>query len=230
MVGGVFFRASSSVFWKGLEKGNNYWLYVRATTKTMTNPSAIRAVASRYRLEESPDALLVAEVNLREMEPEVNPYPDGKIYSQDIARHASDKENPHGLRLYQDELVVKHLILRSIDEEATIEVDIDGEARQFSASLLPGAINEIAGRAVEIVDFDSFGPDGGVLQIPSRDKVIHAQVQRRAAGKVDFSQGIVGDIAVGYHGEDERNDEPNEFSIYNSGAEGLPMRAIVYCG
>lgn len=226
MVGGAYLKGESQIVWPDLKKGNNYWLYLRGSRATFADPSSLRAVSSRHRLADSPQALLMAEVNFRELEPEVNPYPDGKIYTSDIAKHASDKENPHGKRLYQDELVVKHLILRDVDVVSTIEVDVDGEPKVFAASQLPEALGIMAGRAIEKVDFNSFGPDGGVIKLPSGKEILHVQVQRRVTGPF---VGFAGETAVGYFGEDPHSDESSEFTVYNSGEEGLPMRALVWC-
>lgn len=228
-VGGAYFKADSQIRWEGLQKGNLYWLYLRATQHTMVNPEMTRAAISKHRL--SDDSLLMAYVDLRSAEPEINPYPDGKVYSKDIARHANDKENPHGLRLYQQELVVtEKLVLRNQDGTApTIEVEVDGEAVSLPANMLPGAVAELAGRAVEVIDFESFGPEGGVIEVPNRSKVFNVIVQRRASGK-DAIMRPAGEIAVGYFGENEQADQMNEFVVYNSGHEGLPMRATIFCG
>jgi len=46
---------------------------------------------------------------------------------------------------------------------------------------------------------------------------------------VDAFKGVAGEIAVGYFGEDANADEANEFAVYNSGEEGIPLRAMVFC-
>ena len=228
MVSGTYFKTASELRWKDLKNNNKYWLYLRGTTATIVNPAAVRAVISRHRLAETDNCLLMASVNLREGEPVVNPFPDGKVYSKDIARHVSDKENPHGRRLYQDELVITdNLVLRNQNGDSpTIEVEVDGEVVKLPANMLPGAIAELAGRAVEIIDFESFGPEGGVIEVPNRSKVINVTVTRRVVGSF---KGDAGEIAVGYFGEDEKADVANEFVVYNSGEEGLPMKAMVFC-
>jgi hypothetical protein len=228
-VGGAYFKAASQIRWEGLKKGNVYWLYLRATQHTMVDPEKTRVAISNHKLSSTDDCLLMAEVNLRDTEPEINPYPEGKVYSKDIARHANDKENPHGKRLYQDELVItEKLILRSREGVSPmVQVEYDGEVIDFPANMLPGAIAELAGRAVEIIDFESFGKEGGVIKVANRKKVFNVTTQRRVVG--DFT-GTVGEVAVGYFSEDARADEENEFVVYNAGDEGLPMRAIIFCG
>jgi len=228
VIDGAYFKVSAQISWGEIKLGGTYWLYLRATTKTMENPEAVRAVVSSHRLSEGDNCLLMATLNLREEEPKLEIAPDEKIFSKDIARHANDKENPHGLRLYQKELVVTDkLVLRSQDGTApTIEVEVDGKAVELPANLMPEAIGQLAGRAVEIMDFDSFGPQGATLQVSGRKEVFNVTVQRRV---VDAFKGVAGEIAVGYFGEDANVDEANEFAVYNSGEEGIPLRAIVFC-
>lgn len=226
IIGSAYFNAPPELRWARLRKGYMNYLYLRGGRNTFRDHAAVRTVSSEYPIEGKAN-LLMAAVDLREEVPKLDTYPDGKIYSTDLARHASDSENPHGRRMYQDELVVtKKLFLRSEDGESPeVEVDVDGEAVSFPASSFAGAVAELAGRKVVVRDFDSAGRDGMVIS-SNGGKVLYAMVQRRAAN----GSGSVGEIAVGYHGEDAKADSEDEFVVYNSGNEGLPMRAFVICG
>ena len=128
----------------------------------------------------------------------VNPHPDGKLYSKDFSLHVTDGENPHGRELHQDVLVVREKLV------------------------LPEG--EVCGRQTEVVDFESFGPDGGVKS--AEGTVVFAQVQRRV---VDGIQGTLGEVMVGYHGQDSKVDTISEFAVYNTGDENIPLRALVVC-
>ena len=228
IVGGAYFMAPSELIWSGLRKGFSNYLYLRATPKTYEDCSAVQTSTSEHLLPMA-DALLLAFVDLRDEVPRLNTEPDGKVYSADVARHAMDNENPHGRRMYQDELVVtQKLILRGPEGAVpTIDVEIEGEVRTFPASAFPEALTELAGRQVEIQDFESAGPDGLVLKAKSGKTVIYVDIQRRVSGPF---KGSVGEIGVGYHGEDASTDESSEYAVYNLGDSGLPMRAFVICG
>jgi hypothetical protein len=217
IVGGFYFRAPPKVVWSGLKPNRLYYLYIRGTVSMPHQNSDVRAVSSTYALGKG--ALLVAMVDLREETPFVESNPDGKVYSQDVARHASDTSNPHGRRLEQDELVIKNVL--ALGEDAQIEV---------AGSLIPIAtfaetVASLAGRRTEVIDFESGGTAGAVVRASS--KVFSVQVHRRVSEAFDDS---VGEIGIGYHGEDETADEEQEFVVYNTGAEGIPMRALVVCG
>jgi hypothetical protein len=232
MVGGAYFHAPSVVEWKGLKKGRKYHLYIRATSRVFEDCSAVRAFAEEHATESG--GLLVAVVDLGVAEPKVDAHPDGKLYSMDLARHMSDIENPHGRRLYQEELVVtERLILRKEGEgQPVIQIEVeDDDIREFPAAAFAGAVAELAGRRIEIVDFVSGGPEGVVLRVPPSEnpkaRIFYAHVQRVVKGSFE---GQVGEVGVGYMGEDSNVDENLEFAVYNTGVAGIEMKAVVYCG
>lgn len=231
MVGGAYFKAPSVLVWKGLQQGKKYFLYLKGQSGLFEDCSRVRAAASE-RLSEF-GGLLMAVVDLTGETPELDKEPDGKLYASDLARHANDIENPHGRRLYQEELVVtEKLILRKEGPgQPVVQIEVEEEdVREFPASAFSGAIAELAGRRIEVIDFQSAGPDGIVLKIKSDNpnaKILYAQVQRRVTGSF---RGGVGEIGIGYFGEDSKVDENLEFAVYNTGDAGTEMRAIVYCG
>lgn len=217
VVGGFYFRAASKVAWDGLKPGYAYLLYVKATPSTPHDHSSVRLTASTVRLGKG--SLLMAYVDLREEVPEVDTQPDGKVYSQDVARHASDSSNPHGVSLEQDELVVT----KELRLGPGALVDVDGHVMQ--APDFAGAANALVGRKVQRIDFESGGAAGVVVR--AAGKVVFASAQRRVTGALE---GVAGEVAVGYFGEDDSVDAEGEFKVYNTGTEGLPMRALVICG
>lgn len=217
IVSGFYFRAPPRVRWEGLRLNHFYYLYIKSTPNTPHESSSIRAVSSTYKLGKG--SLLVATVDLRGEIPLVDPNPDGKIYSQDVARHASDSSNPHGRRMTQDELVISKVL--SLGEDAQIEI---------GGTLIPivtfmETVASLGGRRTEVVDFDSAGKDGVLLRASS--KVFSVQVQRIVTGSFEDS---IGETGIGYFGEDDNTDEESEFVVYNTGASGIPMRALVVCG
>jgi hypothetical protein len=84
----------------------------------------------------------------------------------------------------------------------------------------------MSGSKLDVVDFESAGKDGRVLDIGGARKVLWAGVQRRSG----VAEGTVGEVSVGYHGLDTNVDKPSEFAVYNAGDAGQPMRALVICG
>jgi hypothetical protein len=227
MVGGAYFEAPPTVSWPGLKKGYSYFLYIRGTNRTFEDFNDIKAVSSAYALEG--DNLLIAVADCRSDQPKLEPYPDGKLYSEDLALHVNDVENPHGRELMQDVLFVRQKLALYSPEgaPATVEVMVDGKAVSVPSAAIPGAVAELAGRRVETVDFESAGTTGRIIEVKAATRILFVQVSRRFDGKMD---GTVGESAVGYFGADAALHTANEFSFYNTGCSGVPMRALVYCG
>jgi hypothetical protein len=221
IAGGVYFHVES-VRWDGLKAGSKHYLYLATSSKTYEDCSAVSAVSSVHPGVEGDGSLLMAVVDLQGAVGSVDADPDGKLYSSDLARHVGDSENPHGRVLRQDGVVVSESL--SFEDEAVIKV---GETF-FQASLLPEAISVVSGRKLKKVDFDSSGPVGMVVKVNGAAEVWAVlSVHRRAAGKIPV--GNLGEVSIGYHGEDGLADEANEFVVYNGGGAGLPLRAVVMC-
>lgn len=217
MVSGFYFKCASVVKWEGLKKGFFYYLYVKATPDTPYKSSAVRMVSSTVRI--GSGALLVATVDLREETPELEVYPDGKVYSQDVARHASDTTNPHGLKMTQSELEITDKL--SLGKDSIVELD----DKKVEPDDMVMALASLVGRKVLIVDFDSGGPQGVIVKVEG--KVVNVQVSRRCSGRIDR---LVGEVGVGYFPENDELDSEEEFVVYNTGEDGVPMRALVICG
>jgi hypothetical protein len=227
MVGGAYFEAPAIVTWPGLKKGYFYYLYIRGTNKTFEDFNEVKAVSSTYTVEG--DNLLIATADCRSEQPKLEPYPDGKLYSEDLALHINDVENPHGRELLQDTLYVRQKLALYSPEgnPAIVEVLVDGKPVSVSPAAIPGAIAELAGRQVIVVDFETAGPAGRIIEVKSTAKIVFMQVSRSGNGKL---VGSVGESAVGYFGVDPVLHLETEFSFYNTGDAGIPMRALIYCG
>lgn len=217
IVSGFYFKGASVLKWEGLKRGRFYYLYVKSTPSTPHQSSAVRLVNSTVRIEK--DALLAATVDLREEIPQLEAYPDGKVYSQDVARHVADSVNPHGLKVTQSEITVTDRLC--LGENA--EVEIAGKKVEPEAVAM--ALASLAGRRVRILNFLSGGQEGTPMSVDGR--VVSVHVTRRCAGKIDK---LAGEIGVGYFGEDENVDSESEFVVYNTGENGVPMQALVVCG
>jgi hypothetical protein len=226
MIAGAYFEAPPIITWSGLKKGYFYFLYLRGTSNTFENFNEVNPIFSSFTLEG--DNLLMATADCRSEQPKLEPYPDGKLYSGDLAQHVNDVENPHGRELLQDVLYVREKLALYSPEgyPATVEVLIDGKPVEFPSSALPDAVAEIAGRKVVTVDFTSNGSTGRVIEMKDAGTILFVQASQRFDGKALKS---LGDVAIGYFGEDQQIHLPNEFSFYNSGDSDVLIRALVYC-
>ena len=219
-VGGAYFEAPSSVAWEGLEDGCSYFLYLRGTSKTFESPSEVRAVVSPRRLLDGASVLL-ARVDLAGDKGELDRDPDGKLHARDVARHVTEQENPHGERVVQDDAMVRRTL--AFGKDAKVAFESESGPVEVPAS----ALAEAAGRTRRVVDFVSAGPAGAVLE--GGGKVAFVSVSRRVVGEPGWGCKA-GEVAVGYFGEDPEAERPDQFVVRNSMDEGIPMRAIVFCG
>ena len=217
IVGGFYFKAAAKVAWENLAPGHAHFLYVKGTPQTPHDHSSVRLASSTVRLGKG--SLLMASVDLREETPEIDTNLDGKVYSADVARHAADTSNPHGVCFEQDELV----IAKELRILAGALVEMEGSV--FQGIDFVNAAAALSGRKVQTVSFKSAGPAGAIVK--AQGKVLMAQVQRCVEGSFD---GEVGEVGVGYFGQDGSVDSESEFKVYNSGVENVPMRALVICG
>jgi hypothetical protein len=216
IVGGFYFKGAPKVKWTNLKLGYTYNLYVKATPKTPHENSAIRLTSSPVMLGKG--SLLMATVDLRADIPSVNTNPDGKVYSADVARHASDSSNPHGRILEQEELLISKALVLSVNANVQIgDVVISAEEFAKTAGLLVGS-------KTIIVDFETSGIDGVLLSVDGKVKGV--EVHRRGA----LDDFIVGEISIGYFGEDDSVDKDSEFMVYNREGSGIKMKAIITCG
>jgi len=208
---GAYFRADDALVWSGLKRGKKYFLYLRSNSKTMFDFSDIRTVSSPFELEDK-TALLMAFVDLRDEPYSLDPYPDGKVYSSDVALHTNDRKNPHGRQLFQDEVFIgKRLVL---EDGATFEI----------------------GQIANVSDFKSGGRKGVELAGEGKE-ILHVDVQELVVGdgpswisKKPNGRCAVGDIAIGYYGMDGRVTDPDRVMVYNKGDSGLLLRAMILYG
>jgi hypothetical protein len=125
IVGGGYVEAKESIVWDNLKKGGIYYLYVSFTVDLFENETAFRVLSTLSPKTNNPAVLLMAIADLSNDKIELNTNPDGKIYGSDIALHTSDKTNPHGESLFQDELTVrKHLGVNIGEDDSLTEASI----------------------------------------------------------------------------------------------------------
>lgn len=110
MIKGRYCYEGSRLIWTKIREGNESYLYVNANADVNENPSSLIAVVKENGPYPKPIGLLVAKVTFENGKPVIDTHPDGKVYSKDIALHATDKTNPHGTEMIQDKLVVREKI------------------------------------------------------------------------------------------------------------------------
>lgn len=222
VAGGAYFRVASEVAWEGLKIGFKHYLYIRADNRTFEEPSLVRFMASQHLLDND-HVVLMAVVDLRN-EISIDIYPEEKIYSNDMARHCQDHQNPHGRNLEQDNLQIRQSItLHNAGKNCVIKVLIDGEEQTFDAGIMPELLSVFSGRKINFVDFETGGMNGVTVKVENIENIICVFVQRK--GKIDKD---LGETSIGYFSEEGEATAPNEFIFYNSGYMGIKMRAIVF--
>jgi len=222
MVNGAYFNAHSRITWEGLKKGVQNWLYVRGYAKTFEDCTYIKTTSSIRDLGSKKTHLLMAYVDLREESPVLNVYPDGKVYSDDVARHALDNTNPHGRKLIQDELIInKNLQLGDEEHTPVVSIFTGGEKREFAIDAVASAVSSLAGQRAIFLDFETGGTEGILLSVEDGLKVIFAHPQ---------GPSFSGEFTVGYENSDEKVDKSNEVMVYNSGGTKEKARIMIICG
>lgn len=220
-VGGAYFKAPTSVVWEGLKDGTTYFLYLKGSPKTFADQQDVRPVSSPRRLLDKV-SVLVAKVELNGDSSVVDRSPDGKMHARDFENHVMDWDNPHGMKVSQDELMVSKVL--HLGKDAVIEVGPDDATVRIPASVL-AAVTRTSRKVIDFVTGGSLGTmleGGGVVSFVA--------VSRICLGPLNVGVDEVGEIAIGYHGSDMSVSRPDQFVVRNSGAVGIPMKALVICG
>jgi len=107
LLNGGLVHTTEDILWENLQIGKVHYLYLQYSDGMFQNPSGFRVVATTTAKASSDELnLYLAQIDLTG-DPNMDTYPDGKIYSADMALHMTDHLNPHGLQLLQDYLLIK---------------------------------------------------------------------------------------------------------------------------
>lgn len=212
VVGGAYFLVKDALVWDNLNLGKVYYLYVSRTVHTYSDSSSVRAFVSEYE-QDNKISILVGIVDLKSNTPCLDRNPEGKILSRDVSQHLTDEENPHGKVLIQDEVVIRNRLTIG-DGQGTEIVLVSGNEK----ITLP-----VACLVPNVVMFITNGVEGVVVN--SLARVSFVQTSR-----VSGQEGIVGEVSIGYFGQDPKVANENSFIVYNSGNNGIPMKALIYHG
>lgn len=110
VVNGCYVEAGpNGIVWPGLKDGYKHYLYIQWNDKVPEFPDKFHVFSRRFEQQnEKGIAIYIAKIDFTGNDEYVlDIYPEGKIYSNDLALHASMKINPHGQRLVQDILEVR---------------------------------------------------------------------------------------------------------------------------
>ena len=209
ILNGGYVHSKKPIVWQGLKKNVEYHLYITYTQNLYEKGDSFSTAMKRMRVDSTSTSLYLARVDCRQTPPVVDLKPDGKIYSHNIAVHANDDTNAHGVKMYQDELVIlKRLTFDHNTKGAVVLYNEEGT----------GELNSTFKAKKIIKKTMSGGLDG--VELPMEASKVHlVQVEESVSGKPTFS---LGNIAVQYPKE---KDQP--ITIYNDGSEGVPIRVFV---
>jgi len=211
-VAGAYFDPDNSVIWSGLVAGDSYYLYIKGSEETFQNARSVAPVASSTRLT-TRYVTLVAKVNLTGDQYTIDRNPPGKVNARDLAQHVLDYDNPHGEKLTQDELLIRRRLALGDEGDADLEI---GD-RHFPSSRLA----DVLANRNEVVDFESGGQTG--TEITGKGKIVFANAVRVGGSH----GGTVGEISIGFYGDDPSVNSSNQIIVRNSGDAGIMMRAII---
>jgi hypothetical protein len=217
VVGGAYFNIPVIGRWAGLRKGVSHYLYVSGNTETFKDPEGVFFSAYDRPVAFSCHTLM-AVVDYTGSSPVIDTNPPSKVYSEDIIRHTSDNDSPHGDELIQKRLVVSESILLKKGAKLLIEDDAGSSLQMSSGS---------AKETTVVVNILSPGISGVVVPIPNASSILFAQA---SAIHTKESENLpVGEISFGYYGYDDSADSKNEVVVYNSGSIGVPIRICAVC-
>ena len=158
---------------------------------------------------------MIAKADLTGDKYEIDRNPPGKLNARDLAQHVLDFDNPHGEKLTQNELLVRNHLAIGDENDADLEIDVNGKEYHFPISRLVSVLST----KTEVVDFVSGGLDG--TMITATGKVLFANTVRTGNG------GTVGEVSTGFYGIDPIVESPNQIIVRNEGNIGISMRAMI---
>ena len=107
-------------------------------------------------------------------------------------------------------------------------VNRNPKGKVYKKDLSEHICDETLHQKVAVVDVDSGGQNGVVIQIHDVGCIIGVSVHQRVCAE-GFIHGL-GVLGVGYNNEDADVTADNQCKIYNQGEVGIPLRAVVIYG
>ncbi len=215
IVGGGYCYSKRNIVWDDLQFGHTYYLYVGWTE----NLFEVESSFSVLKKEGGPflnnfRALLLAKLDIKQGFPKLDIFPDGKIYSRDIAVHANDVTNPHGENQIQDTITLrKSLMFEQINEDGSIipVVLYDGFGN--------GLLKQINKNKIIFIDGVSGGSNGVNIQVEGIKEIKGVIVQE----KIKYGKPptfALGEVVSSFN--------ENKLIIYNNGRNEISINIIVF--
>jgi hypothetical protein len=212
IVGSAYFLVTDILKWDSLVVGKRYYLYVARTVHTFSDSSSVRAILSEYE-QHGKLNILVGTVDLTGDKPSLNRSPKGKVHIFDLTKHSTETENPHGSNIIQDELLIRKKLVLGDGQDTEVVVRVGNEQVTMPVvCLIPS-----------VVAFVTSSMEGTVITSPARVGFIHTS---RVSGAI----GKLGEVSIGYFGQDSKVPNEQSFIVYNDGDANIPMKALIYHG
>lgn len=258
VVGGAYVESKEPILWDGLEVGVKYYLYVQFTESLFEDETSFRVVSTiSKKIDNNGIYLLLASVDLSGENKTIDSYPDGKVYSNDIAAHSGDTTNPHGEHLIQDLLTIRKNISIIINKDEALKSStiIIDDSRNGYASL--ESKNELIIKDKRSILCLS---DEKNTELTTENKSLIGAINELNSNKyfyIDVATGgnkgvlvtipnaneilfvhynqikseeenvDVGNISIGYWLKDDSIPNKSSFKMYNDGSIGIQMRLQV---
>jgi hypothetical protein len=208
---GGFVYCKDHILWENLQKGYLYHLYIKFTDNLYSDPTAFKAISKQTMKIDNKifTHLYLASIDLRNGKTVIDTYPDGKLYSCDIASHSNDSKNPHGENLEQESLVITKSLKTNINGKENLIFDESGN----------GILDKTIRRKIARQIVNSKGINGVKIDIENAVEILQVNaVEACWTGQTPTFK--LGEIAVDISSD--------SCIIYNSGLEELPMHVTIY--
>jgi hypothetical protein len=231
IVRGGYCLSKEKIVWGDLKKGRVYHLYVMHNDKLYQDEYAFSVTKKEHTPWDKNlnNYLYLAKVDLTKEKPVIDSFPDGKVYANDIASHATDKTNPHGLELYQDTIVVKKLVF---EDESGRRIDLfSSKGGGVLNDTVYDKYKEVKSRDVvvtkkgkeitvkeSIFNTDSKGKEGVEISV-SGEEILSTSVTETIEKDSEVSFKL-GQVVV-------QNVNNYTVKIYNNGEVGVPMSVVI---
>lgn len=235
LIEATYFEYPDTFYWRNLESGKNYYLYVIGLTDLSLYPEQIESVSSESYIDLYSHTLC-AFVNLTSLTIDVRP--DGKIYANDIAQHPFFTVNPHGTDITQQDLeIVGDLFFNGNDFNVNLEsgksISITGSSGS-SRSIIE-IINEGTGPDIESFQAMKLKDIYGEFYLSSLGNSSFLTEDQSIVGSInELANVITGGVGQGSNGSVQYNDNGNvggdDTFIYSPEEEKLTVTNLEILG